>query len=245
MNINSKKLLNIALVALMIGLLALPGCGFAKEKAKEAAEPVADSENADSEPATTDANADNTDAEQTTDVAVDAEGASRRLTSVTISFEYERQSGHASNQLAVWIEDAHGGYVATLYATDFTASGGWARRPTSIPDWVYASGVSDGADFDAVSGATPSGGEQEYTWDMTDASGTSFTGDAFTVVCEGTLRWDNQIVYRCKVDRRTGEIVAENTEFLLRASDDGEKLAKDAPETSMLKNFKVTPHYGT
>jgi hypothetical protein len=42
MSTNSKKLLNIALAVLVVGLLALPGCGFAKEKTKEAAEQAGD-----------------------------------------------------------------------------------------------------------------------------------------------------------------------------------------------------------
>jgi hypothetical protein len=173
----------------------------------------------------------------------DAAMDSGEPTSIEVSFEYEEQSGHASNQFAVWIEDAVGGYVTTLYATEFTASGGWELRPTSIPDWARASGITQDADVDAVSGATPSAGAQGYTWDFTDADGAPYGGDSFTVVVEGTLRWDNQILYRCRMDRGTGEVLDEGTEFLLRASGDGEQLAKDAPETSMLTNFKVTPDY--
>jgi hypothetical protein len=143
----------------------------------------------------------------------------------------------------VWIEDADGGYVTTLYATDFTAAGGWEIRPTSIPDWVKASGVATGADVDAVSGATPAAGAQTYTWDFTDASGKAYDEDIFTVVVEGTLRWDNQVVYRCETDRNTGEILYEGTGFQLRDSDDGGKLTEDAPEISMLTDFSMTPHY--
>jgi hypothetical protein len=141
----------------------------------------------------------------------------------------------------VWIEDGDGGYVATLYATDFTADGGWEIRPTSIPDWVKASGLSEGQDVDAVTGATPSAGEQKYTWDITSDNGEAYRGDTFTVIVEGTLRWDNQVVYRCTVERDTGRIIGEDTEFLLRDSDDGKALAGDAPETSMLTNFSVAP----
>jgi hypothetical protein len=43
------------------------------------------------------------------------------------------------------------------------------------------------------------------------------------------------------MSKRTGEIIDEDTEFLLRASNEEEKLATDAPETTMLTNFKVTP----
>jgi len=36
---------------------------------------------------------------------------------VEVSFTFARQSGAASNQFAVWVEDAQGRYVRTLYAT--------------------------------------------------------------------------------------------------------------------------------
>jgi hypothetical protein len=163
--------------------------------------------------------------------------------SFDVSFDYKRQSGHASNQFAVWIEDGDGGYVTTLYATDFTADGGWEIRPTSIPDWVKAVGLPEGQDVDAVTSATPSAGKLKYTWDLTDAHGEVYRSDTFTVVVEGTLRWNNQVVYRCAVERNTGRIVSESAEFLLRDSDDGKALAEDAPETSMLTNFGVAPRY--
>ena len=51
---------------------------------------------------------------------------------VIISFNFERQSGWASNQFAIWIEDMDGNYINTLYATAWTANGGYASRPDSI-----------------------------------------------------------------------------------------------------------------
>ena len=35
---------------------------------------------------------------------------------VIISLDYERQSGSASNQFAIWIEDMDGNYINTVYA---------------------------------------------------------------------------------------------------------------------------------
>ena len=44
---------------------------------------------------------------------------------MTISFDYAKQSGYAANQFAVWVEDANGALIKTLYATRFTVKGGY------------------------------------------------------------------------------------------------------------------------
>jgi len=44
---------------------------------------------------------------------------------VAISFGYVKQSGSASNQFAVWIEDMSGNYLQTVFATRWTANGGF------------------------------------------------------------------------------------------------------------------------
>jgi hypothetical protein len=45
---------------------------------------------------------------------------------LVISFDFVRQSGPASNQHAVWIEDMDGNVVRTLFASRWTADG-WFR----------------------------------------------------------------------------------------------------------------------
>ena len=44
---------------------------------------------------------------------------------VTISFDFVRQFGSASNQHAVWIEDSDGNVVRSLFASRWTANGGY------------------------------------------------------------------------------------------------------------------------
>jgi Predicted periplasmic protein (DUF2271). len=76
-------------------------------------------------------------------------------------------------QAAIWVEDANGKYVDTIYVTKTAATEGWkaangARRPESLPVWSHARGVEarDGAYMpdkdsplpDAISGATSRGG---------------------------------------------------------------------------------------
>ena len=118
-----------------------------------------------------------------------------------LTFTFTRQSGFASNQYAVWIEDSQGKYVKTLYASRWTANGGYERRPTSIPLWVKQSDLANmpGARIDAISGATPGTGAVAHKWDGTDANGAPVPDGNYTLILEGTLRWENQVYYRAPI----------------------------------------------
>ncbi|MCL2382578.1 MAG: DUF2271 domain-containing protein [Treponema sp.] len=118
-----------------------------------------------------------------------------------VSLTFTRQGGIASNQFAVWVEDAQGRYVRTLYATRWTANGGWNRRPTSIPIWVDRSGLSGKprAQIDAVSGVTPRTGTVTHVWDGTDSSGSTVPPGDYVIYVEGTLRWENQVLHRAPI----------------------------------------------
>jgi hypothetical protein len=116
---------------------------------------------------------------------------------VEISFLYQKQKGMASNQFAVWIEDSSGKYIKTLYATRFTAKGGWEKRQQSIPGWVKASKPNNisSKEIDAVTGATPSAGNLTYVWDCKDNNGKMVPAGKYSYIVEGTLRWDNRVLY--------------------------------------------------
>lgn len=127
--------------------------------------------------------------------------AAAQQAAAEVSFSFTRQSGFASNQYAIWIEDALGNYVRTLYATRWTANGGWRRRPTSIPVWVSRSALSEktSAEIDAVSGPTPATGRLTYTWDGTNSQGLIMPPGDYVLFLEGTLRWENQVLYRAPI----------------------------------------------
>ena len=114
-----------------------------------------------------------------------------------ITFSLSRQFGTSSNQFAVWIEDSRGNFIKTLYATRFTASGGWQRRPLSIPLWVKQSGLSalNKADIDAFTAATPRSGALSYRWDGTDKNGRVVSPGEYLVFLEATLRSENHVLY--------------------------------------------------
>jgi len=136
---------------------------------------------------------------------------SQQAAAVELTFSFTRQSGSASNQFAVWIEDSQGQLIKTLYATRYTANGGWRVRPSSIPVWVRKSGLSalTRTQVDAITGATPRAGALTYTWDGTDSRGASVPAGNYVIFLEGTLRWENQVLYRAPIRLGQGAAVPE------------------------------------
>ena len=130
---------------------------------------------------------------------------------VELSFSFTRQTGPASNQFAVWVEDSRGLCIKTLYATRYTANGGWKRRETSIPQWVKQSGLSGMTkpQVDALTGATPKTGTLTYRWDGMDNQGATLPPGDYVICLEGTLRWQNQVLYRIPVRIGQGPAVPE------------------------------------
>jgi hypothetical protein len=120
---------------------------------------------------------------------------------VEVSFNFHKQSGFSTNQFAVWIEDSRGNVVKTIFATKFTAGGGWSKRAESIPLWVSKSGLSsmNKNDIDAFSGATPRTGALSYRWDGLDKNGSSLPGGEYQVFLEATLKRDDRVLYSAPV----------------------------------------------
>lgn len=134
---------------------------------------------------------------------------------VTVSFDHVKQSGWASNQFAIWIEDANGNYVRTLYATRFTANGGYKNRPESLSEWVTRSNLAEKekAQTDAITSATPSSGRLSYVWDLTDVNGETVAAGEYRFFAEGNLRWSNRVLYSGVIkiggEAATSEAIAE------------------------------------
>ena len=162
---------------------------------------------------------------------------------VEISFNYEKISGSASNQYAIWIEDMSGNLVRTLYATQWTVKGGYKSRPDSIPIWVGKTELSsmDKVAVDAVSGATPKTGPLTYTWDLADSSGNSVVPGEYRVLVEGTLRWKNQVLYSGIIDV-SGDLSAieADADYIYEASERYAALTGDSPENLMIGPVTVT-----
>jgi hypothetical protein len=144
------------------------------------------------------------------------------LGTVTVRYTLHRLPRHASNQLAVWIEDEKGRFMRTLFATDFMARrGGYRRRPQCCPEWVRASGLErlSPAEVDAVSGATQSPGVITLAWDCTDSRGRPVPPGEYLYRLEGNLFWDKRVLWTGRI--RVGGQVSSSTataEYLPDAS---------------------------
>lgn len=117
-----------------------------------------------------------------------------------ITFDYQR-GGIASSQYAIWVEDAIGKPVRTLFVTRFTATRGFSERPDAVPTWVARANPAQMTpdQVDAVSGATPSNGRLHYIWDGKDDQGKTVSAGTYTVFLEGTLYWNTRVLYSAQV----------------------------------------------
>ena len=163
---------------------------------------------------------------------------------VVITFDYARQSGSASNQFAVWIENMDGQLIKSLYATQWTARGGYAGRPDSIALWVEKSGLASmpQSEVDAVAGATPRAGTLAYVWDLTDTNGNTVSPGKYKFIVEGTLRWRNHVIYSGMINVGGESVtVSADVDFHFEASDRQAALTENSPESSMI--VSVTASY--
>lgn len=156
---------------------------------------------------------------------------------VVITFDYVRQSGSASNQFAVWIENMNGDIVKNIYATQWTANGGYRTRPDSIAIWAERSGLASmqNSEVDAVSGATPRTDTLTYIWDLTGVDGETVPSGNYMFFVEGTLRWKNFVLYSGVIEISDRPITVQaNAEFTYESSDRYGALTAESPENDMI-----------
>ena len=156
---------------------------------------------------------------------------------VIISFEYTKQSGPASNQHAVWIEDLDGRLIKSLFASRWTANGGFTTRPDSIALWAKRADLANmsSADVDAVAGATPGTGLQSYTWDLTDLNGETVLQGDYVFFVEGTLRWKSFVLVSGVITIGDDPVTVEgDAVFHYEGSDRYDALTADSVENNMI-----------
>ena len=153
-----------------------------------------------------------------------------------ISVDYEKQPGHGSNQYAIWVEDAEGTLVKTLFVTSFTADGGYVPRPACTPIWVNKANPANLSveEVDAISGATPQSGLQTYTWDLTDNNDTPVSNGTYIVIVEGTLYGDSEVIFKTPVTIG-GKEKSFNTEMSFTSEDEKNK--------GMIKSVKIEKNH--
>ncbi|MCL2058482.1 MAG: DUF2271 domain-containing protein [Oscillospiraceae bacterium] len=148
-----------------------------------------------------------------------------------------KQSGSASNQFAVWVEDMDGNYLQTVFATRWTANGGFKTRPDSIALWVEKSGITTMPSYyvDAVSGATPQTGEITCVWDLTDVNGDTVPLGNYRFFVEGTLRWKNYVLYSGVIEIGNAPVTVQaEAEYIYEGSGNQSALTGDSQENAMI-----------
>ena len=156
---------------------------------------------------------------------------------LVITFDYERQSGSASNQFAVWIEDTDGNIVRTLFTTRWTVNGGFRTRSDAIATWAKKSGLANMAstEIDAISGPTPRTGPQSYTWDLTDKNGDAVPPGDYVFIVEGTMRWKNHVIHSGVITLGTEPVtVLANADFVYIGDLRNEALTSDSEENNLI-----------
>lgn len=160
--------------------------------------------------------------------------------SLEVSFQYNKQPGGGSNQYAVWIENAEGQVVNTLFVTEFTAKGrsrdgstprrGYTYRTSCVPTWVqhvHADDLTDG-ELDAFTGATPAeSGLQTFTWDFTDQAGQPVAKGTYRFYVEATYNGGSVVTHTGTVTYGTpaGDIPVETS--YIEASEERKDMVVD------------------
>jgi len=137
---------------------------------------------------------------------------------VTISYTWSRIQSHGSNQIAVWIEDINGNHICTLFATRFTTTGGYIKRPLSLSEWSSKFDIKNASkeDVDAITGATPQSGKQILTWNVKDKSGKAIPAGTYFVRMEANILDADKMFFRGEIkiggndQQTTGEISYSN-----------------------------------
>ena len=140
----------------------------------------------------------------------------------------------ASNQIAIWIEDYNGNYIRSIFATNFTADGGYVLRPESLPVWIAKSDWKNASkeEIDAVSGATQSAGNKYAIWDCKDSIGSPVKQGYYKYVIEGNVFWGSRVIY-------TGIIKLGSEKYQSTAN--AEYFSTTAEKAdSLIKNVKAT-----
>jgi len=169
--------------------------------------------------------------------SIENQTTSSELGEFNLSLNYVKQSGSASNQFAVWIEDMSGNLIKTLYATRFTANGGYKNRPDSIPTWVEKSNLNSMSktEVDAITGATPKTGILSYTWDLTDNNDNAVSPGEYKFFVEGSMRWKNRVLYSGVINIGDNPATIQgDAEFIYQGSNNQPALSDSSTETSMI-----------
>jgi hypothetical protein len=120
---------------------------------------------------------------------------------VNITYNWYKIPGHGSNQLAVWVEDEKGNYICTIYATKFTATGGYKYRQVSLSEWTAKSNLKDLSkeEVDGFTGATQPAGKQTLVWNCKDKTGKVVPNGNYVIRMEANIHDADKMFYSGKI----------------------------------------------
>jgi len=115
-------------------------------------------------------------------------------------------------QTAVWIEDADGDFVKTVYVSGFA---GFVReRQVTLPIW---GAVSEYADADAVTGASIDVGRHIFIWDLEDHGGKTVPYGDYVIKVE-VSHWPSNLYQiaeaAVEIGKKTSRTVIEEGNFI-------------------------------
>jgi hypothetical protein len=140
----------------------------------------------------------------------------------------------------VWVENASGEVVKTLFVTEFTSKGrsrdgskparGYTYRTSCVPTWVRHVGAESLTDeqMDAFTGATPaSGGVQTFTWDFTDQAGQPVARGTYRFYVEATYNGASVVTYTGTVSsgQKSGDLEVDKS--YIEESEDRKDMISD------------------
>jgi hypothetical protein len=125
---------------------------------------------------------------------------------LTVTYSWTKIKSFGSNQLAVWIEDEAGNHVATLFATKYTAQGGYKKREVSLSEWTNKFDIKNSSkeEIDAISGATPSTGIQTLVWNGKDKKGKAVVAGTYVVRMEANIKNEDKEFCKAKIKIGSG-----------------------------------------
>ena len=129
-----------------------------------------------------------------------------------ITVDYHQKVKWASDQYAIWVEDADGNYMNTIFVTKYsTTKQAYTERPDCIPVWVSKANPAsmDNTQIDAISGATPDSGIYTYTWDLKDKNGKQVPAGTYTFVLEATLDGGSRVIFKNNIEIGKAPVTVE------------------------------------
>lgn len=124
------------------------------------------------------------------------EGATAPGEKVLVAFHLGLQD-EIEPQTAVWVEDASGRFVKTLYVSGF--SGFAKEKQVNLPIWSNSSQF----ETDGMTGASIDWGKHNYAWDLTDHTGTRVPNGLYKITVESSW-WPSEIYGRVSADIHIG-----------------------------------------